>query len=79
MALARRCGALVTIEEHTQQGGFGAAVLEALAAAGVQAKTRCLAVPDRVVEHGDPGAQRASFGLDPAGIAGAAQALLGRS
>jgi 1-deoxy-D-xylulose-5-phosphate synthase len=79
VALARRCGALVTVEEHTQQGGFGAAVLEALSAAGVQAKTRCLAVPDRVVEHGDPAKQRAGFGLDPAGIAGAARALLGKN
>jgi 1-deoxy-D-xylulose-5-phosphate synthase len=78
VGLARRCGALVTIEEHTQHGGFGGAVLELLAEAGVAVKTRCLAVPDRVVEHGDPGAQRAAFGLDPAGIEGAVSALLGR-
>ena len=39
--------------------------------------TRCLAVPDRVVEHGDPGAQRAAFGLDAAGIERAVQELLG--
>jgi 1-deoxy-D-xylulose-5-phosphate synthase len=75
-ALARRCRALVSVEEHTLRGGFGAAVLEALTAAGVRLPVRCLGVPDRVVEHGDPGAQRAAFGLDPAGIERAAQELL---
>jgi len=75
-ALARRCRALVSVEEHTVRGGFGTAVLEALAAAGVRLPTRCLGVPDRVVEHGDPGAQRAVFGLDPAGIERAVQELL---
>jgi 1-deoxy-D-xylulose-5-phosphate synthase len=76
VALARRCRALVSVEEHGLRGGFGDAVLEALAEAGVRLPTRCLAVPDRVVEHGDPGAQRAAFGLDPAGIERAAQELL---
>jgi 1-deoxy-D-xylulose-5-phosphate synthase len=76
-ALARRCRALVSIEEHGEHGGFGAAVLEALARAGILIRTRCLAVPDRVVEHGDPGAQRAAFGLDPQGIERAVLELLG--
>ena len=76
VALAKRCRALVCVEEHGARGGFGAAVLEALAEAGVRLPTRCLAVPDQVVEHGDPGAQRAAFGLDPAGIERAAQELL---
>jgi 1-deoxy-D-xylulose-5-phosphate synthase len=76
-ALARRCRVLVTIEEHGLRGGFGAAVLEALAEAGVRASVRCLGVPDRVVEHGDPAAQRAAFGLDAAGIERAVAALLG--
>jgi 1-deoxy-D-xylulose-5-phosphate synthase len=76
-ALARRCRALVSVEEHGEHGGFGAAVLEALTQAGVRLPIRCLAVPDRVIEHGDPAVQRARFGLDPAGIERAARALLG--
>jgi 1-deoxy-D-xylulose-5-phosphate synthase len=77
-AFAARCGAVVTVEEAAEQGGFGGAVLEALASAGVVVPVRRLAIPDRLVEHGDPDATRARLGLDAAGIARAARALLGR-
>jgi len=67
--LARRCAALVTVEEHSAAGGFGSAVLEALAAEGLDTPVRCLGVPDALVEHGDPAALLAELGLDAAGIA----------
>jgi 1-deoxy-D-xylulose-5-phosphate synthase len=76
--LAARCRGVVTVEEAAASGGFGGAVLEALAAAGVAVPVRCLAVPDRIVEHGDPDAIRAELGLDAAGIARAARELLGK-
>jgi 1-deoxy-D-xylulose-5-phosphate synthase len=76
VALARRCSALVTVEEHSGMGGFGAAVLEALAEAGVRVPTRCLAIPDRLIEHGEPDQIRASMGLDSRGIARAVVSLL---
>jgi 1-deoxy-D-xylulose-5-phosphate synthase len=76
--LAARCRAVVTVEEACGRGGFGSAVLEALAAAGIAVPVRCLALPDRIVEHGDPEAIRAEHGLDAAGIARAARELLGR-
>jgi 1-deoxy-D-xylulose-5-phosphate synthase len=76
VALARRCRVLVTVEEASAPGGFGAAVLEALADADVQLPSRCIAIPDRVVEHGDSTAIRAFLGLDAAGIARAVSALL---
>jgi 1-deoxy-D-xylulose-5-phosphate synthase len=79
VALARRCRALVTVEEHSAMAGFGAAVLEALAGAGATLPVRCLALPDQVVEHGDPAAQKRAFGLDAEGIARAVQALLSES
>jgi 1-deoxy-D-xylulose-5-phosphate synthase len=75
-ALAARCGALVTVEEHSALGGFGSAVLEALADAGVSARARRLAIPDRPIEHGDPGALRRALGLDSEGIARAVRELL---
>jgi 1-deoxy-D-xylulose-5-phosphate synthase len=74
--LARRCGVVVTVEEHSGMGGFGGAVLEALAAAGVAVPVRVLAVPDRLVEHAAPEALRADLGLDAAGIARAVRELL---
>jgi 1-deoxy-D-xylulose-5-phosphate synthase len=76
--LARRCGALVTVEEHAVQGGFGEAVLLELARLGLQVPARVLGVPDEVVEHGAPGEILASLGLDADGIARAARELLGR-
>jgi 1-deoxy-D-xylulose-5-phosphate synthase len=76
VALARRCGAVVTIEEHSHAGGLGTAVLEALAAADVMVPVRVLAIPDRLIEHGDPAAILAELGLDAAGIAAAAAHLV---
>jgi 1-deoxy-D-xylulose-5-phosphate synthase len=77
-ALCRRCSALVTIEEASGMGGFGGAVLEALADAGVSIPTTRLAIPDTLIEHGDPGALRKAIGLDVGGIARSARELLGR-
>jgi 1-deoxy-D-xylulose-5-phosphate synthase len=51
-------------------------VLEALTQAGVRVPTRCLAVPDRFVEHGNADALRGSLGLDTAGIERAVLELL---
>jgi len=76
--LARRCGVVVTVEEHAGSGGFGAAVLEALAALGLSPAARCLAVPDTVIEHGDPAAIRARLGLDAEGIARSVRSLIAR-
>jgi 1-deoxy-D-xylulose-5-phosphate synthase len=77
--LARRVGAVVTVEEHAVGGGFGEAVTSLLAAYGVPVPTRILAVPDRVVEHADPEASLAAFGLDAEGVARAARELCERA
>ncbi len=76
LQLARRCRALVTIEEASGQGGFGSAVLELLARENLQLRVVNLAIPDQLVEQGDPDAQRHALGLDAAGIAAAVQAAL---
>jgi 1-deoxy-D-xylulose-5-phosphate synthase len=77
--LAQRCSVLVTVEEHSQVAGFGAAVVEALSEAGVSVPTRCLAIPDRLIEHGDPKEIRREIGLDCAGIVRAVTSLLDRT
>ncbi len=66
--LAREHDALVTIEEGCVMGGAGSAVLEALAAAGLQTPVLQLGLPDAFVEHGDPARLLALCGLDAAGI-----------
>ncbi len=75
--LARRCGAVVSVEEHSGMAGFGGAVLEALAAAGVAVPLRVLAVPDRLVEHGSSEKIRRRLGLDAEGIARAVREVAG--
>ncbi|WP_119292138.1 1-deoxy-D-xylulose-5-phosphate synthase [Azohydromonas sediminis] len=66
--LARTHEALVTIEEGCVAGGAGAAVMEALHAAGVATPVLALGLPDEYVEHGDAGKLLAKLGLDAAGI-----------
>jgi 1-deoxy-D-xylulose-5-phosphate synthase len=78
LLLARLCGVVVTVEEASGQGGFGSAVLEALAEAGLSLPVRVLAIPDRLVEHGSPDAQRHELGIDATHIAGAVRDLVDR-
>ena len=49
-------------------GGAGSAVAEALAVAGLERPLLQLGLPDRFIEHGDPGKLLAMCGLDAAGI-----------
>jgi 1-deoxy-D-xylulose-5-phosphate synthase len=71
LRLAREHARLVTVEEGCVMGGAGAAVAEALAAAGVVKPLLMLGLPDMFVQHGDPAALLACAGLDADGIANA--------
>jgi 1-deoxy-D-xylulose-5-phosphate synthase len=67
---AQKTGALLTVEDHVQQGGFGSAVLEVLADHGVAGVIILRhALPDAIIEHGAQKLLRRDFGLDEAGIA----------
>ena len=67
---------VVTVEEASLMGGFGSAVLEAAADAGVDAsRVRRLGIPDRYVEHGERDELLADLGLDVAGIVATCQRL----
>ncbi|HWP57895.1 MAG TPA: 1-deoxy-D-xylulose-5-phosphate synthase [Candidatus Acidoferrales bacterium] len=68
---------VITVEDHVLQGGFGSAVLEFLADAGLQNVTvRRLGVPDRFVTHGTQDELRKLCGIDQEAIAQAAIQLL---
>ena len=73
LSLARRCGAILTVEEHVGEGGFGSAVLELLMEEGVNVPVKCLAIREGLVEHGE---SRTSQGLDASDIVKAAQDLV---
>ncbi|ADJ65309.1 1-deoxy-D-xylulose-5-phosphate synthase [Herbaspirillum seropedicae] len=67
--LAASHDALVTVEEGCIMGGAGAAVSEALAAAGINKPILHLGLPDRFIDHGDAAQLLAQCGLDANGIA----------
>ncbi|HOR28324.1 MAG TPA: 1-deoxy-D-xylulose-5-phosphate synthase [Candidatus Sumerlaeota bacterium] len=73
---ARRYDCLVTIEDNVLAGGFGSAVMELLAADGVDVRVLTLGIPDRFIEHAKPDSLHRQLGLDPAGIAARVEAFL---
>ena len=67
---ARSAGRIVTVEENVLAGGFGSAVLEALAEAGLEnLPVHRIGMPDSFVEHGTAADQRHRLKLDAEGIA----------
>jgi 1-deoxy-D-xylulose-5-phosphate synthase len=60
---------LVCLEENVLAGGAGSAVLECLAEARIEKPVLQIGLPDRFVEHGDPGVLLTHCGLDAAGVA----------
>ena len=59
---------IVTVEEHQIMGGAGSAVCEAMAQLRLSNRVLLLGLPDRFIDHGDPGRLLASVGLDAEGI-----------
>jgi 1-deoxy-D-xylulose-5-phosphate synthase len=60
---AKRCGLLVTFEDHVLAGGFGSAVLESLAEQGIETPVVRIGWPDQFIEHGKVETLRAKYGL----------------
>jgi 1-deoxy-D-xylulose-5-phosphate synthase len=71
----RECDFVVTVEEAALMTGFGSAVVEAAADAGLDIRIRRLGIPDRFIEHAERGELLADLGLDVAGIAATCRAL----
>jgi 1-deoxy-D-xylulose-5-phosphate synthase len=70
--LARSVPLVVTLEEHSVNGGFGAAALQHLASLvePVATPVRVLGVPDRLVPHGERSDWLERFGLTGEAVAG---------
>ncbi len=72
-------GFVITVEENTICGGFGAAVLEAANASGVSTSNiKCLGIPDRFIEHGERDELLADIGLNVDGLVTTALAMADR-
>src|SRR5688572_15666565 len=59
---------IVTVEEHQVMGGAGSAVCEVITQMKANSRVLLLGLPDRFIDHGDPGRLLASVGLDGEGI-----------
>ncbi len=78
-SLAEKTGALVTVEEGTLMGGFGAAVAEMLVDAGItEVGLRRIGISDEFVSAGDMQTLLEQYDLTPDGITRAAKELLAR-
>jgi 1-deoxy-D-xylulose-5-phosphate synthase len=75
VSAAAACDLVVSIEENSGVGGFGAAVLEALTDLGASVPVLRLAIPDCFVTHGSTECLLAEVGLTPEGVR---SAVLGR-
>ncbi|MDF1581349.1 MAG: 1-deoxy-D-xylulose-5-phosphate synthase [Desulfuromonadales bacterium] len=79
LAEGRRVATVVTLEENAIQGGFGSAVLELFAAAGLTPHVLTLGIPDTFVEQGTQTELRALLQIDAAGVAARIRAFAGQS
>ncbi|MFK7878044.1 MAG: 1-deoxy-D-xylulose-5-phosphate synthase [Paracoccaceae bacterium] len=78
--LAANHAALITVEQGAM-GGFGAMVLQAMAAEGLLdqgLKVRSLCLPDRYIDQASPDEMYADAGLDVTGMVQTAMSALGR-
>jgi 1-deoxy-D-xylulose-5-phosphate synthase len=66
---ARNHPVVITVEDNVGTGGFGGAVLEALAPHGLAGRVRMLALPDQFLPQGKASDILRDNGLDAAGIA----------
>jgi 1-deoxy-D-xylulose-5-phosphate synthase len=68
---ARSHPVVVTVEDNVGSGGFGSAVLEALAPHRLAGRVRVLALPDQFLPQGKASDILKEHGLDSAGVANA--------
>jgi 1-deoxy-D-xylulose-5-phosphate synthase len=66
---ARSHRVVITVEDNVGSGGFGGAVLEALAPHGLAGRVRMVALPDAFLPQGKASDILSEHGLDAAGIA----------
>lgn len=77
LPLAERIGKVITIEDGVIMGGFGSAVLETIAAAGLKdVQIRNLGIPDEFIEHGDVQQLYALCQCDAEAVVRTAQGML---
>ncbi|GAB6094126.1 1-deoxy-D-xylulose-5-phosphate synthase [Desulfatiferula olefinivorans] len=78
LSYVQKVKAVVTIEDHVKNGGFGSAVLECLADHGMTGiPVKRLGVDDVFVEHGSQNELRNKYGIGLTAVLDAARILIG--
>jgi 1-deoxy-D-xylulose-5-phosphate synthase len=67
---------IVTLEDNVLAGGFGAAILESFADAGMVKDVTCIGVPDEFLPFGAPGDVMEWAGMDPDSVIRRVEAVL---
>jgi 1-deoxy-D-xylulose-5-phosphate synthase len=75
LGLAETHRRFITLEEHSLAGGFGSAVVEFVNDHGLAVAVERIGVPNVLVQHAKPEAQRAMVGLSAENIAARVRAL----
>jgi 1-deoxy-D-xylulose-5-phosphate synthase len=75
LELAETHTRFITLEEHSLAGGFGSAVVEFINDRGLICPVERIGVPNVLVQHAKPEAQRAQFGLTGEHVAARVNAL----
>ena len=75
LELAETHRRFITLEEHSLAGGFGSAVVEFVNDRGMDVAVERIGVPNVLVQHAKPEAQRAQFGLSAENVAARVRAL----
>ncbi|HBO84638.1 MAG: 1-deoxy-D-xylulose-5-phosphate synthase [Deltaproteobacteria bacterium GWC2_42_11] len=77
IAIAKKTGGILTVEENVLEGGFGSAVIELMERNNItNCRVKRIGVPDMFVEHGSQEELRRLLGLDSRGIEEAAKVLV---
>jgi transketolase len=76
LKLANQTGLVVTVEDHSINGGLGGAVAEVLMESGYRGKFKRIGMPDQFSVLGSPDAIYQYYGLDRTGIATTVEKLL---
>jgi transketolase len=76
LRVAYKAGNVVTVEDHSVNGGLGGAVAEVLCEAGYHGKFKRVAMPDTFSVLGDPDEIYKFYGMDRTGIAEQIRSML---
>ncbi|POP34918.1 transketolase [Lactonifactor longoviformis] len=77
LRVANTTGNVVTVEDHSINGGLGGAVAEILCEAGYRGKFKRIGMPDQFSVLGDPDEIYKYYGMDRASIAKTIRTMLG--